>query len=88
MARVSVLGETFGDGIREVVVGRAVNETHGSGGDVVLDVVRLNVSVLVLVGLSRQERSGDARSIVLPHVSRAALSKTKPRKQSAKARRW
>jgi hypothetical protein len=43
----------------------AVNETHGSGGDVVLDVVRLNVSVLVPVGLSRQERSGDARSIVL-----------------------
>jgi hypothetical protein len=65
VARVSVLGETFGEGIREVVVGRAVNETHGSGGDVVLDVVRLNVSVLVPVGLSRQERSGDARSIVL-----------------------
>jgi len=58
VARVSVLRETFGECVREVVMGRAVNETHGAGGDVVLDVVRFNVNVLVAVG-SRLHRCYD-----------------------------
>jgi hypothetical protein len=65
MARVSVFRQTFGESVREIVMRRALNETYGSGGNIGLDVVHLNVNVLVPVSLSRKERSGDARRVVL-----------------------
>ena len=64
MARVRVFRKTFGESVREIVMRRALNETYGTGGDIVLDVVHLNVNVLVPIGLSRKERSGDARRVV------------------------
>ncbi len=50
--------------VREIVMRRALNETYGTGGDIVLDVVHLDVNVLVPIGLSRKKRSGDARRVV------------------------
>ena len=38
MARVRVFRQTFGESVREIVVRRALNETYGTGGDIVLDV--------------------------------------------------
>ena len=57
MSRVSVFWETFGECIREIVVGRAVNETDNARGYVVLDVVHLDVNVVVPVGLPRKKGS-------------------------------
>ena len=39
MSKVRVFGETLGNHIRELIVGRAVNETNDAGGDVGFDVV-------------------------------------------------
>jgi hypothetical protein len=57
VSRVSVFWETFGECIREIVVGRAVNETDNARGYVVLDVVHLDVNVVVPVGLPRKKGS-------------------------------
>ena len=57
VSKVRVFGETLGNHIRELIVGRAVNETNDAGGDVGFDVVLFHVNVYLPLSLTGKNRS-------------------------------